>query len=750
MHGRIIAIAALLIVAGAGSAKGEVAVAFDSHEIWIGNQVTIICSSNETASLFAVVDQPIKANLFDFTAIDQLTWRLAYSPPLVGEYHIYCTNSIENSQKKQLLVKNAEISILTGSTTVFEDEKLQIEVKLVSRPSSLAISDNVSFNVHVNDITLSVEHPFFFQDRWTLKTSVASVPAGAHTLTVEALLGDRKIAGTMNLTVRPATEFSAKLQTAEVFSGQRIKATVRGLYKGFSFLKDTALRLYIDGEAVEYERNGETIEFTAPSRPPGSYDAVFETEFRGSVLRKTESVTYALPLRGHLSDIQSDTTGAIEFSAAGYKKTIQIASGRYEGVVKAGNYDISLQMQQLKASLQGVEITAAQDNFLKFDSFPEASIEGLNVAAGFAVEFSLPFKSGTLEITYDASKIRNEDSLQILTCVNWNLDARACSGSWSPIAAEIDKIANKVIIPVTHFSAYVIGETKRLEAEVKFDRDKYYLNDIIKITGLVRSTSIFVGDADIELRFLNATLTFKADSEGVFSGTLSSPDEDGLIDFIFRVSKSNYEPGNLTRQVRVERKKELALLLPLQAEVLAARPAVFEISVINTGQTTLNNVKLSVSGLPPEGYDYSPKSWDAQLPREEKKSKVTVFGLSGERTAVTVLVSVKSDEISKDDSFVLFVKKQGEEKAQQSSGEETFTPVTGLASFIQQTQLSSMDIALVGGIIVFVVLIIRSRKRAQKPAFSPIPLFDFGQLTAPQRPHAPFGRRTRRRARRKR
>jgi hypothetical protein len=302
------------------------------------------------------------------------------------------------------------------------------------------------------------------------------------------------------------------------------------------------------------------------------------------------------------------------------------------------------------------------------------------VAVALALEFSLDFDRAFFEIKYDASKISDETNIEVYACHNWNLDARQCSTDWDRIGSEIDVNRNLVSFDLTKLSAFIVGERKGLGIEASLDKKEYHLNDAIKLTGVVRDTdNRFVEGVTVSYSIGSEKGKAETNSDGVFSATLAAPGEEGFHIMNLVASKAAYEGGGTDLEVSVLREKKLLWVLPLKSQINDMETSAVEVSLINSGQETLKDIRISVGGIPQGWYDFEPKEIEGMGPGKEEIIIIEVTPESPDRTSYTVNVEAECDEIgSESDNFVLTVSSDG--VVEQPGAQEIADPGPGFST----------------------------------------------------------------------
>jgi hypothetical protein len=321
------------------------------------------------------------------------------------------------------------------------------------------------------------------------------------------------------------------------------------------------------------------------------------------------------------------------------------------------------------------------------------------------VEFALNYSDVEIQMEYDDSKVLNETSLQVYACHNWNFGARACVGEWEEVDAEFDTVRNIAKFKLQELSAFVIGEREKLSIEASLDKLEYSLGEEIKITGVVRTERGFkVSNAEISYEIPGTDISGKekTNENGAFIITLNAPNKEGSFKLLVSASKSSFKTSTVELEFSTYKKKELTLVTPDSVTIWSNNNNTIEISLINTGQETMNDVEISVSGVPSNWLDFQPKKIHEIKPSEEKIIKISIFPKDPTMDSYLITVKAASGEISTTSEFTIVPKEREEVEAQQK--EET-KPLTGLI-YLPNVDLKSLNVKKVIYIVIPIIILI--------------------------------------------
>jgi len=343
-------------------------------------------------------------------------------------------------------------------------------------------------------------------------------------------------------------------------------------------------------------------------------------------------IKFILPFSGKVSDADNHAVkGTIKLTKGGETKQININElGEYSASILPGNYTVVLQFDTLLATLKGVDIKTGIKDAIRFDSFSgEADIPGISVASLVVLELSpqLSFESADLEIYYDASKVVDEQRIEVYTCHNWNFDRRSCSDTWERVENPvIDTTTNIVKFNVSSFSSFIIGERKALYFDVTIPKKNYYMGEMVSISGKVLdSNGNPIEGAVVEYSLGSTNETVKTDIGGFFMINAKAPMHEGSAKLTMRSEKEPFLPAESSVFLELSRKTDMALLAPETVDIAEGTIVSVNITVKNTGQTNLTDITIGVEGVAPEWYQIIPTSISQMSPDDEVDVELRFF-----------------------------------------------------------------------------------------------------------------------------
>lgn len=553
-------------------------------------------------------------------------------------------------------------------------------------------------------------------------------------LNFTAVYQGKRLSKTVYYTTKDPAEFSIEQGKVQALDNKNISVDmVRSEYHGhkFNFTPDD-IELRFDGEKLDsgkWSLTPGSLTIEPPVKEPGKYWLEIVADLNGVRELEEVEVVYPIQVSGRVVDAKGvPFSGRFVFKSEQKKETVKVkGDGSYKGYVEKGNYTIEMVgFKGIEATFYGVRLDNDIEDLVSYDKFSgrNVDVKGFRVAGGAALAFSRNFRSATLEIEYDDSAYPglNEEKLIVLKCSNWNFGQRSCNGNWDRLTnydVHATGLDGYVTVKTSSLSAFMVGEKDQLniESSVSPKKDRYYLNEELQVQGVVkdsRGNALEGIKVFYQLEGWKEKKSTEANQDGVFSfkiETPSSPGQYGLEVFtkdpVFNNDKQEYT-------LNVARKKDLSLVLPESLKVGAGENKTVVIKIFNSGQATLTNLSIEVSGLN-RFESYRPSLIEKLRPGEKGEIEV-VIAPSAEGYKRKITVAVASDEVSREGSFLVLTQNvlESEGKKKDSSGEGSFlltftgTFVNTLFSF---SVIRTLSLLLSVGVVAMVVKRVKSRER---------------------------------------
>ncbi len=416
---------------------------------------------------------------------------------------------------------------------------------------------------------------------------------------------------------------------------------------------------------------------------------------------------------------------------ATYDECVTDSSGLCSLIIHPGTYDIEMVFSDISVKLYGVDLPGEDDSFnriqdiVRYDRSVNMQIDGLKKITNFvAVDFMLPY-DGAKVIMSGAGK---QDS-QVFMCSKWNFVDSVCLGTWASFDSGINYFANKIEFETDELFAFAIGARDSLKIEMDEYQKKYFSGEDVSLIGIVKdSNGNTVADASIIYSFGETEGSTLSGSDGSFMIKSNAPEAKGVFNALIKVEKSPYDSAKNKIALEAYKKESLDLTIPQSLSASMGNEGSIAARIKNTGQTTMSDVKLTVSGLSSEWYELTLYSIDSLKPGEEKQVTITVLVPLDDcantvcRQEYDLSISAQSgSEVIATDEFVLYLdgvfdSTDGSKTIETNSGSsENF--VSGIASVGNSLTGQAFGAELPGGylIILFLAVLFAVRKFLKMP-----------------------------------
>ena len=603
----------------------------EPSEIWIGDSVIITCwySDNTTPNTpYAIIEHINQHSLWtknDFIQVNETHFDTVFSPPLLGNYKIFCTNDVIDSSETTFKMSRLSLSITDYTEIAYLGDKIVSHVKIIeTSDSDEVVTTNLDFNVLLNDKNVQIDNDatYCLGSEWivtTEKLSDSDFDPSTYTLTINATYKGESASSTENIQIKYPVGFELiDIDRIEVLPEDSITITLKAMDKGNPIpLQDLQLKFQISDKqctilSTTQVGNNFDVTISAPSLSPGSYTMLIKVIY-GDYRWEYDSITidYGVPITINMKDSSDKAVATqLRFLMEGVEKKRFVTGpdGSFSGYIPPGTYDIELTFPNSKLILHDV-IVNDFDNPIRFDKPSiDINIPGIGVGDVYIFEVALSYSDVYLELKYDSSKILDENAITVYKCENWNFGRRICSGDWKTVNTEIDTIRDLIKINTSSLSAYLVGYKKEMILNFETDKDEYCLTDVIKVTGIVEDED----DKPASNVQINASIpdtgisaSGKTDNGGVFAFEFIGPDQEGEYIIIVKAEKSPFSTINSSKTIKIIRSSKLSILLPESIKVNQGESSTMWVSIVNPGQTDFSNLTLSLSGIPENYYTLS-------------------------------------------------------------------------------------------------------------------------------------------------
>ncbi|MEM5793250.1 MAG: hypothetical protein QXY45_02735 [Candidatus Aenigmatarchaeota archaeon] len=532
-----------------------------------------------------------------------------------GDYqvNIYCENNISqvSSITKNFKVSELKMQLNKISNPVYIGDKVEIDVFV--KKDEIKLSSGVNFSVKIGSYESFFNQtppPVYDSERgWILKMDVPGSP-GFYEATIVSQYDRMAVTYKTNIEVKQQLEFELiEMDKIWVVPGENLTITLRSIYKGVPLeLSKNNLQIWINNincEIVDITGNNGLyyVKIKTPNLSYGRYEIKARLNTPDLIKDIKDFVEYAFQVYGDISNSENKPINTyIEFRKENVKKGVSTdVKGHFSVLIPIGEYEVEFQFPKSRLIVNGVEIKEFIDPIRYEEIESDLNVEGIGVGGIFVYELAINFDEAYLEMKYDESKIRDEDRIVVYRCDNWNFAKKNCNSGWDEVSSRIDTVRNLVKINTTSPSTFLIGYKKKMFLNGNIDKETYFLNDILKITGMVEDEEEKV-ISDVKIRCKiegsNIETSTKTDNNGIFSLEFQGPSKEGKYKIYLTAEKPPYEKVNKTLSVEIIKSKKLSITVPNNIKIKRGENLTAEILIANTGQTDFYDLSMTIEGFP--------------------------------------------------------------------------------------------------------------------------------------------------------
>ncbi|NOQ55517.1 MAG: hypothetical protein GQ477_01785, partial [Nanohaloarchaea archaeon] len=299
---------------------------------------------------------------------------------------------------------------------------------------------------------------------------------------------------------------------------------------------------------------------------------------------------------------------------ATYDECITDPYGVCDTLLYPGTYDMTMDIDEVSVEVNGVELpgesnTGSIENIIRYDNPGNIKIDGFKeIQKIFAVEFLLPFEDAKVSLYNVKSDINNS----VLRCDGWDLKLRTCSGGWVDISSMSDYHSNKIVFSTDAFSAFAVGTRDALSIEMDEIKERVYIGENVILSGIAYGADgAAVNGVTIRYEYGGNSGTIITDADGIFTVDVKVSKIVGDFKATFEAMKEPYVP--VKSIFSFETYKTEAFEIVLEKDLFMLKPgmnASFSAMLKNTGQVTIEDIKVTIEGINPAWIDISPRVID--------------------------------------------------------------------------------------------------------------------------------------------
>jgi hypothetical protein len=702
-----------------------------SDDLWLGESaiISLNCSDNENKTIEEVYADIIGPDITLPTLYfepDFVKYTLLINKEYLdrtGQFDatITCEN---NESATSATAKSFFVSELTGYINAVNPNPAYfgdtIEIDFIVKKDDTKISSGVVFNVSLNDQlkNLKIEPAYDSIKGWILKIE-SPTTADVYDVKVTAFYNRSNVTDYSSVDVRNSIEFDiVSVDKNWVKSNDNVTVTLKALERGdLIVLDENNVDIKVDSVDAEITSISQRdslfdVKFIAPSLSSGRYNLDAYLSYKGLLYSDSEPIDYIVSIDGSILDENNKAINSrIKFIKNGITKLSLTTDsyGHYTGSIAPDTYDLEITFPNSILYLYGVSINSFDDPIKHFYS-DENIVPGIRNAGLHDYDIDLSFSDAEIEMKYTEKNIINENNLRVFKCSNWNAGRKVCNDDWVEIIGETDIIRNRVKVTSSTLSAFVIGETKEIDVDFNLDKETYYLGDEIKLTGIVKDIdgeSVSNASVNAYIKTSRKDYNVVSDDNGVFSIEFPVPDKEGKYTLVVKASKYPYNDFKAEEDFEVVKSRSIFIDFPETVKITRGANLSQEFSLLNNGQADIENIKISLEGLP-ESY-YNIVSNNIDLISDEEKTLYIDFSVPvyAETGISSVTLKVENGNVSEEKVFGFNIF--------EVNGNDS-SPTTGLATGFTLPRISFIEMIYIGvfAVVCFSLAIILKKRKVKK------------------------------------
>jgi len=580
-------------------------------------------------------------------------------------FSVNCQN--DNNQTSNTLitfnVSQIKANISSITTPTYLGNNLEADV-YIEKDGSSFYSDEISFNLRLGGQNWS--KTFFYdpaKNYWIIKFDTPNV-LGTYDLDLEINFNldgynSKKITLKSSIEIKDAIEFKIlSVDKTEIQPNDQITVSLSASDRGNKiiltkdYLNIQVGSTTIDLNDIEISSAGNyfNVKIQMPDLSPDSYDLRVTFNYENYSIQQTTNVDYVIPVSGKFTDSNDKGINVEIKFLIGDKEKKRLTtdgSGSYSSYIVPGTYTMQLTFPQSTLYLYDVKINGFNDPIKYY--FVDTDLPGIKSAGVFIYEVALQYSKAKILINYNENKIPSEKDLFVYKCNSWDFQSKSCDEDWEEQITTIDKVGNIVTLETSSPSTYVIGIKKYLYLDFSSDKSIFNMKELIKLRGVVRDESgNFVQDALLSAKTNSVDIDSSAhsDSNGVFVLEFFTPEEEGFYTLLVKTEKTPYLSYNKTWSFQVVKNRKISLVLPDTIRIKKGENQNLQFSVVNTGQSDIYNLSLSLTGLPQDYFSMQDKIDELNVNQEVKVPVNFKIPENASETTISITLKVISSEVS--------------------------------------------------------------------------------------------------------
>jgi len=579
-----------------------------------------------------------------------------------------------------------------GNQSLYEGSEIFIKLSLIENDRYVNVLDirRESIVLKVNNDEIQF-NPTYNLNKREIEIPVGKISSGTHTFALEFSYKDlpTKILVSGNFKVEKRIKINIISPNPPYLLPN--STLVMRIDTPITSLEAEKLSVSISNKNTEFILDGKTVRISSPQLQPGEY--MLRVCYDGFC--DSTKVFYVTKISGKILD---DSNKPIFTKFTFFKNGTQVISfntdstGAYNIALPPDYYDLKVDFPKATVVFKDFKFEENEGliNHIYKDFHP---IKGIRVYGFYYFEFSGDYSSIELELKYDKSRVEDEDKMKVFYCKNWNFATSSCNSNWEYPTFSLDKVNSKVSLILNSLSAIVLGREISLKVSCSLNKKSFYVNESAFISCLVEDEDgNVIENATVTLNFPSETKFGKTDKNGIVTLEYSIPSE-GSFNVTVYAEKVPYSKARSYISFSAERKKEIFISFPDLIKPEIGSNFTIEFSIVNTGQSDLNDIKIYLESIP---FDYvlSTNHISNLLPAERINILLTIFIPENSTIATySPRIKVVSKEIESTKNFGMTLLKL--EKPKPQSGFVVKIPTLKLDSiYIYLTLFAALSFSL--------------------------------------------------------
>ena len=724
----VLMLSASLAFAGAAPVIGNVTL--EPENPWMGDGITISLScidGNGSVSVCAYIAGPgISLPPMNFAESGGLHILAIDSEYLdrTGDYdvNITCANNESGSAEHQ---ESFTVSELTGYFHTVPEESYvneDMDLYFAVERNGIPLTSGVSFEVRVDGQTVPFISPFYESGKGYYIKLQSPQEEGVYTMEVRASYQGGTMSNTTVLNVKEPIDFIIEELSRSLNAGDMITMRFGVMDRGVpvTTIKEDDLEFRLNNLDLEIDSMSRsddiyTVSIIPPELSSGSYGFEITLSYKGQSIEKGETISYNIPVSGIIAHNDKGVSATLTFQ----KQSSEISfstdgTGSYSGTICPGLYNIRLVTQNGQITFYDVNVTEFSDP-VKHYYLGSASVPGITVSGVFVYETAFDYSHASIQMEYDDNDVSGpEEELDVYRCGDWNSGKEECYSEWEVVDSDVDSIRNVVRVNTTRLSAYVLGIRREIKIEYGLEKGTLQLSEDMKLNGVARDeydNAIDGVEVTAVLQGQGGEYRATTDSQGVFSIEMEAPEKEGRYTIRIRAEKEPYVSFTDTLEFTTYTKMGLMVSAPDSVKMEAGSSRNVNFSVVNTGQGELNNLKISISGLPAKMFMLMEDSISSLKPDEQRKMGVYFYVPENKSPESYVgILRVSAGGTEAENTFALTIIEDENNTQVTTQSPPTASVIGQLTEGIESLKGDMLYVSLISVTCIFLAYFFRRRK----------------------------------------